>query len=142
MPNPFNEAGAPNLSIWDSAFRETGTIPRFEITKPVTLEQNYTRVWGKHQFEFGWRFQRMFLDMLPDRPGEGTISFASQATGLYDPSTGTAYNSVPRTGDNMANFFLGVAALVFPDRSRPPDTSCGRTKPPATFRTTGRRRAT
>ena len=51
----------------------------------------------------------MILDVLPDRPGEAAISFDSQATGVYDPTTGTAYNSLPRTGDNNANFFLGVA---------------------------------
>jgi hypothetical protein len=64
---------------------------------------------GKHQFQFGWRLEHMMLDVLPDRPGEGAIGFASQATGLYDPSTGTAYNSVPRAGDAAANFFVGVA---------------------------------
>ena len=110
VPNPFGIAGAPNLASMGFAISGEGTIPRFDDTKPVTAEQNYTRVWGKHQMEFGWRFQRMFLDVLPDRPGEGDINFGSQATGVYDPATGSAFNSLPRTGDNAANFYLGVAA--------------------------------
>jgi len=110
VPNPFNIPGAPNLSNMGFSLQGTGFIPRADDTKPITGEQNYTLVRGKHQLEFGWRAQRMILNVLPDRPGEGAISFASQATGLYDPATGTAFNSFPRTGDNGANFLLGVAA--------------------------------
>jgi len=109
IPNPFGVPGAPNLSNLGWTIQGTGLIPRADDTKPISGEQNYTLVRGKHQFEFGWRFEHMMLDVLPDRPGEGAINFASQATGLYDPSTGTAYNSLPRTGDNAANFFIGVA---------------------------------
>jgi hypothetical protein len=110
VPNPFNIPGAPNLTNLGFALQGTGVIPRFDDTKPITGEQNYTLVRGKHQLEFGWRVQHTMLDVLPDRPGEAAISFASQATGLYDPATGSAFNSLPRTGDNGANFFLGVAA--------------------------------
>ena len=110
IPNPFGHGGAPSLTNLGFSLSANGTIPRFEFTKPVTAEQNYMKVWRSHQFEFGWRFERMFLNVLPDQPAEGTISFASLATGLYNPSTGTAYGATPRTGDNIANFYLGVAA--------------------------------
>ncbi len=110
VPNPFNVAGAPNLTNLGFALQGTGFIPRFDDTKPITGEQNYTLVRGKHQFEFGWRVQHTMLDVMPDRTGEGNISFASQATGRYDPTTGTAFGALPRTGDNGANFFVGVAA--------------------------------
>lgn len=109
VPNPFNLRGAPSLSNIGFDLEGIGVIPRTEDTKPITGEQNYMLVRGKHQLEFGWRYKRMMLDVLPDQPAAGTINFASQATGLYDPSTGTAYNSFPRTGDNNANFFLGIA---------------------------------
>jgi hypothetical protein len=109
VPNPFGEPGAPNLTNLGWTLQGVGVIPRADDTKPLSGEQNYTLVRGKHQFEFGWRFEHMMLDILPDRPGEGAISFNSQATGLYDPATGTAYNSLPRTGENAANFFIGVA---------------------------------
>ena len=37
------------------------------------------------------------------------MDFASGATSLYDPSTGSSYGALTRTGDNGANLFLGVA---------------------------------
>src|SRR5262249_5381181 len=37
------------------------------------------------------------------------LSYASNATALYNPSTGTAFGTQALTGDNGANFFLGVA---------------------------------
>ncbi|MCL4402001.1 MAG: carboxypeptidase-like regulatory domain-containing protein [Acidobacteria bacterium] len=109
VPNIFGYGGAPNLSNMGFSLSGHGTIPRAEDTKPIAVQQNFTKIWGNHQTELGWRFQRMFLDVMPDRPGEGAISFDSQATGLYDTSTGTAFNSKPLTGYNLANFFLGVA---------------------------------
>ncbi len=110
VPNPFNLPGAPSLTGLAFNQQITGSIPRYDSSMPVTGEQNFTLVRGKHEFDFGWRFQRMFLDTLPDRPGEGAISFSSLATGLYDPATGTAFGAYPRTGDDGANFFLGLAA--------------------------------
>ena len=109
VANPFNLLGAPILQNLGWNMVEQGAIPRAQDTKPITGEQHYTLVRGKHQVEFGWKLQRMLLDVLPDRPGQSTISFDSQATGLYDPTTGTAFSSAPRTGYNSANFFLGVA---------------------------------
>ena len=53
VPNPFGIAGAPNLSNVGFAITGEGVIPCFDDTKPVTAEQNYTRVWGKHQMGFG-----------------------------------------------------------------------------------------
>ncbi len=110
IPNPFGHVGAPSLTNIGFGLSANGTIPRFENTRPVTAEQNYSKVIGRHQLEFGWRVERMFLDVLPDQPAEGTISFASAATGLYNSATGTAYNAFPLTGDAIANFYLGIAA--------------------------------
>ena len=109
VPNPFGLAGAPTLASMGFSITGTGTIPRADNNNPITVEQNYTRVFGKHQLEFGWRFQRLILDVIPDGPGEASISFGSLATSLYDPATGSAYGAVTRSGDNLANFFLGVA---------------------------------
>ncbi len=120
FPNPFGVAGAPGLTNIGFALQGTGLIPRAEDTKPISGEQIYTLVRGKHQFEAGWRFEHMMLDVLPDRPGAGAINFASQATGLYDPATGTAYNAAPRTGDNAANFFIGVAGAYNQTLPAPP----------------------
>ena len=49
------------------------------------------------------------LDTLPDAPEQSILSYNSFATALYNPATGTAFGTQPQTGDNGANFFLGVA---------------------------------
>ena len=88
-----------------------GSVPRSQDTKPVGLEQNYTWVRNSHQFEFGWRYRRQALDVLPDQPAQSVINFNSLATALYDPATGSTPGAVPRTGYDGANFFLGVAGM-------------------------------
>ena len=110
MPNPFNVPAAPRLLNLGFSLVLDGALPRWEDTKPISLEQNYTWVRGKHQLQFGWRYRRESLDVLPDRPPQSTTTFNSSATALYDPTTGVAMGAVPRTGNDSANFFLGVAA--------------------------------
>lgn len=59
--------------------------------------------------EFGWHYQQEILDTLPDAPEQSILSYASNATALYNPATGTAFGAQAVTGDNGANFFLGIA---------------------------------
>lgn len=108
-PNPFNVTSAPQINSTGFSIALAGEMPRWEDTRPISGEQNYTLVRGKHQFQFGWRYRRQMLDVLPDRPPQSTIGFNSSATALYDPATGSAMNAVPRTGYDAANFYLGVA---------------------------------
>src|SRR5262249_11181546 len=72
--------------------------------------QNYSYVLSNHHLEFGWRYRREGVGVLPDTPSQSVLNFNSLATSLYDPSTGQSFGAVPRTGDDAANFFLGVAA--------------------------------
>ena len=109
-PNPFNVASAPRIQSTGFSLLLDGAMARHEDTKPISFEQNYTLVRGKHQFQFGWRFRREVLDVLPDRPPQSTIAFNSMATALYDPATGSAMGAVARTGYDAANFYLGVAS--------------------------------
>lgn len=108
-PNPFDRYGSPKLTDLGFSLGYDGPVPRTQDTKPISGEQNYTLVRGKHQFEFGWLARRQMLDVMPDRPMQAIISFASGATSLYDPATRNNMGSVPRTGYDTANFFLGVA---------------------------------
>jgi hypothetical protein len=130
-PNPFDVNGAPfilnagygayivgSAAPPNAGVQFHGIVPRSEYTKIFSVEQNYTLVRGNHQIEFGWRFRQENLDTIPDRPDQSDLSFDSLATALYDPATATAYGAVPQTGDNAANFFLGVASRYA--QSRPP----------------------
>jgi hypothetical protein len=109
MPNPFNVPAAPRLLNLGFSLVLDGALPRWEATRPISGEQNYTWVRGKHQLQFGWRYRREALDILPDRPPQSTATFNSNATSLYDPATGIAMGAVPRSGNDGANFYLGVA---------------------------------
>jgi hypothetical protein len=118
-PNPFDVNGAPVLNnLGYNAISYAGIVPRSQFTKLFSVEQNYSLVRQTHQFEFGGRFRQEILDTLPDRPNQSTLSFDSSATAIYNTATGTAYGTVPQTGDNAANFFLGIAGSY--QQSRPP----------------------
>ncbi|MBI4909142.1 MAG: carboxypeptidase regulatory-like domain-containing protein [Acidobacteria bacterium] len=109
-PNPFNQPGAPyiNNALYQGVSLN-GIVPRTQYTQVFSGEQNYSWSTGKHQVEFGWRYQDDTLDTLPDAPAQSVLSYASNATALYNPATGTAFGSQAVTGDNGANFFLGIA---------------------------------
>ncbi len=110
LPNPQNGLGLPN-------FQQTGFDNSFEGPKPeqdddrtITVEQNFTKIHETHQFEFGWRFRKDLIDVLPLQAQlQGAVQFDSGATSLYDPATGSAMGAVPRTGHNAANLYLGIA---------------------------------
>lgn len=113
-PNPFNQPGAPYInnalySFNGAQISLNGIVPRTQFTKVFSGEQNYTWARGKHQIEFGWRYQQEILDTLPDAPEQSILSYNSFATALYNPATGAAFGAQALTGDNSANFFLGIA---------------------------------
>jgi hypothetical protein len=109
-PNPFNQPGAPyiNNALYQGVSLN-GIVPRTQYTKVFSGEQNYSWFRGNHQLEFGWRYQQEILDTLPDAPEQSILSYASNATALYNPGTGNAFGAQAVTGDNGANFFLGIA---------------------------------
>jgi hypothetical protein len=118
-PNPFNVNGAPYLL--NAGFQSVqfhGIVPRSQYTQIISGEQNYTLVKNSHQIQFGGRYRQEVLDTIPDRPNQSDLDFGSSATALYNPATGIAYGTTTLTGDNAANFFLGVAARYA--QQRPP----------------------
>jgi hypothetical protein len=118
-PNPFKVNGAPyiNNALYQGVSLN-GIVPRSQYTKVYSFEQNYTWNRGYHQIEFGGRYRQEILDTLPDAPSQSTLSYASNATALYNPSTGNTFGTQALTGDNGANFFLGIADSY--SQSRPP----------------------
>ncbi len=111
LPNPFNETGFP--SITGTGFGMTyvqADTRRNNRTLVSTLDQSFTLVRGRHELMFGGKFRNERLHVLPDQQFvAGNHSFSSGATGLYDPTSGSSYGAVPRTGHDSANLFLGVA---------------------------------
>jgi hypothetical protein len=112
LPNPFNEEGFPY--IYNTGFGMFYVQPdnrRNNRTWVFGFDQNFTKVAGKHELQFGARFRNERMFVLPDQGGvHGRHYFNSCATCLYDPSTGSSYGSAPRSGHEAANLFLGLAA--------------------------------
>jgi hypothetical protein len=111
MPNPFGETGLPNFSgtgfgmVYSYADNK-----RNNITQVISVDQNFTKIRGPHEMQFGGRFRHERLHVLPDQQQvQGSHAFSSLGTALYDPGTGSAYGAVPRTGHDAANMFLGIA---------------------------------
>ncbi len=114
VPNPFNGLGLPDFTNTGFDMTYSGPSPSTDDDKTISVEQNFTKISGPHQFEFGWRFRKDFIDVLPQQEHlQAALQFSSGATALYDPATGSAMGSVPRAGHDAANFYLGVASLYW-----------------------------
>ena len=113
LPNPFHINEFPPLG-------NMGLNGNYQFSAQNTnawasfysiLDDNVTKVKGRHEFQFGFHFRYDQLNELPDEQfGAGIVDWATGGTSLYDPtSSRTNPQSTPLTGDNMANFYLGVA---------------------------------
>jgi hypothetical protein len=110
LPNPFHETGLPNFSSTGFGMVYSyADNKRTNITQVYSLDQNFTKILGRHELQFGGRFRHERLHVLPDQQQvQGNHNFSSLATALYDPNSGSAYSALPRTGHDSANLFLGV----------------------------------
>ena len=111
LPNPFNASGWPQLS--GSGLSRLGWYTQNAMGTNFTyyiLDDNVTKVHGKHEFQFGVHMRYDQLYTLPDQQqGQGGHQWSSLGTTLYDPSSSrTNPQGTPFTGHNQANLFLGV----------------------------------
>jgi hypothetical protein len=112
LPNPLKKIDLPYMNNMGFGMTYITQNRRNSITQAFNLDQNFTKVKGRHEIQFGGRFRNEALDALPDQQfAQGSHSFASRATGLYDPGSGSAYTEVARTGHAAANFHLGIAGV-------------------------------
>ena len=111
LPNPFNVEGWPGLydCEFSGLYWETDNTQGAPFTYGI-LDDNATKIHGKHELQFGFHHRYDQLNILPDQQQpQGNHSFASLGTALYDPATSrTNPGSTPYTGYNVANMFLGV----------------------------------
>jgi hypothetical protein len=118
LPNNFGQSGFPNIGS-NLLTPYGGSQYNYGMSQIIsTLDENLTKVWGKHQLQFGGRYRHERLGYLPDRAAD-TISFSNQATGVYDPATGANYGVKPNTGYQDADFFLGAASSYSQSKSAP-----------------------
>ncbi len=110
LPNPFNEYGFPTIGgTGVGMIYENPDNRRNNISHIFNIDENLTRIRGRHEIQFGGRYRFEQIDVLPDQQQPmGAHDFGSHATGLYDPASGSTYGAVPRTGHASADMFLGV----------------------------------
>lgn len=116
LPNPLDVPGWPG--IYDTGFSGSpgGLIYETENTQAtpftyVIVDNNMTKIHGKHQFQFGFHHRYDQLNALAEQQhNQGNHNFATRATSLYDTATSRT-NPLPAqlTGHDAANMFLGIA---------------------------------
>jgi hypothetical protein len=111
LPNPLGVTGWPGLydgGLGGSYYFETDNTQAGPNTY-VIVDDNATKVKGRHEFQFGFHYRYDQLNLLPDQQqNQGNHSWATGATSLYDPSSSrTNPIATPLTGDNLANMYIG-----------------------------------
>ena len=111
LPNPFNVSGLPDITGTGFGLGYTGIRPAENITQYIAVEENLTKIHGRHEFQFGGRIRQEVLDNLTDQAQtQGAHTFNNLATAAYDPASGTAYSALPYTGHAAASLYMGLAA--------------------------------
>lgn len=108
LPNNFGGLGMPGVS--GELYPLTATQINWGGGEAIlSANEDLTKTLGKHEIYFGGHYGYTQAGTLPDRSAD-TTSFGSQATGLYDPTTGTSLGQTANTGLADADMFLGAAA--------------------------------
>lgn len=107
LPNNFGESGFPYL---ENVFNQMpGTMWQYGVSWSMPeIDENLTKVVGKHQLQFGGRYRLEQFNTLPDQSSDG-VYFDGEGTGLYNPSTSTSYSAYSNSGQINADYFLGAA---------------------------------
>jgi hypothetical protein len=108
LPNNFGQTGFPTIGS-NLIMPYGGSQFNYGMSQILsTLDENLTKVIGKHQLAFGLRYRHERFGYLSDRSAD-TIAFSNLATADYDPTTGANYGAKTNTGYADADFFLGAA---------------------------------
>ncbi len=120
FPNPYGEMGFPEIGQtgFNTDYREKANALE-DYTRTINVDQNFTRISGRHEFQFGGHFRHETLDVAAQQQYvRGNHTANSLATALYDPNSGSRYTATNRTGHNAANLYLGVFGVYSVARAR------------------------
>jgi len=118
FPNPFNGFGFPRLPYSLNTGTSTAVSydsccnPNITFTHYFNIDENLTKVHGRHELQFGGRFRWEHLNELDDQHGQqGELDYNNvSATALENTTAGNTFTALNFTGSVAANFFLGVGA--------------------------------
>jgi hypothetical protein len=107
LPNNFGQTGFPGIN--GGAMPYTTSQNFYGEAQIVTnIDENFTKILGRHQLFFGGRYRHERFGYLPDRSAD-YVNFSNQATALLDPASGSNLNATANTGNANADMFLGAA---------------------------------
>ncbi|MGH9342319.1 MAG: carboxypeptidase regulatory-like domain-containing protein [Terriglobia bacterium] len=117
LPNNFGEEGFPGFSGLTGELATTQYI--YGLSQIVsTIDENLTKIVGRHQLQFGGRYRHERFGNLPSEYNDG-IAFHSEATALENPASGASYSATSNTGDGNSDLFLGAASAYTLSLSAP-----------------------
>lgn len=120
LPNPFHQSGFPyiaNIGMGDTNYLRPYNRNAFYFNFWI-LDDNATKIIGKHELQFGAHLRYDQLNILPQQVfSSGVVDFSGNSTALYDPTSAvTNPQATPFTGSAAANTFLGLASYDTPLR--------------------------
>jgi hypothetical protein len=109
LPNPFNGLGWPAITNTGYGTTYSASTPRKNVTNIYNGAENLTRVYGRHKVQFGGSVRVELDNVLPQQQQvPGSDSFGTNYTALYNPASGTSYQSTNLTGSPAAEMYLGL----------------------------------
>ena len=109
LPNNFGENGFP--SVGSNLTGMNGTMYQYDYSQILSnIDENLTKIAGKHQMQFGGRFHHERFGYLPNEQLD-KVDFGAFATALENPATDrtNSYSGYADTGYADADEFLGAA---------------------------------
>jgi hypothetical protein len=107
IPNPLSIPGWPSiqLGLWSFTTENTQTTPfAFYI-----VDDNATKIVGRHELQFGFHYRWDKLDTLPEQQfTQGQAIANANFTALHDGASRTNPLPTPQTGDTTAGTYLGL----------------------------------
>jgi len=117
LPNLFNVKRWPQiqgtgLTVSNINYQLITNDTKLNYENNYIVDNNFTKIQGRHDLQFGVHFRHDFLNILPQqRFPAAQLNFGTNATALYDPAS-TPQNPLasPFSGHNLANMFLGLSS--------------------------------
>lgn len=117
LPDSLGELGFPAVNGATGSLASTQYI--YGISQILsTIDENITKIVGRHQMQFGGRYRHERFGYLPSEYSNGA-NFSAEATALEDPASGKSYAATANTGNVNGDFFLGAASSYFESLSPP-----------------------
>ena len=76
------------------------------------IDENFTKILGRHQLQFGGRYRHERIGISPDQSAASQTTFSGNGTALLNPNTiaSNSYTAQPFTGLAIADLYLGSAS--------------------------------